>query len=146
MCVCVCVCIHICIQMYVYIFIYITSGYMYMYQVDRLHSSHTGLQWHVSWCMHEILVYCCNKQVSHVLLSFQFDTNVSKLLRHVETWCCDPLPVCLSCLFWLYIPPHQWCTVGIYCVSTVSEWSCVQRKKVFFPIFFQKNGLPPWKK
>jgi hypothetical protein len=90
-----------------------------MYQRVRLRSSHTGLQWHVAWCIHAILVYCCNKQASHVHLSIQFDTNVSQLLRRVLPWCCDPLPhlgefswsslnglsVCLSCLFWLCIPP-----------------------------------------
>ncbi len=59
------------------------------------------------------------EQGSHVILSIQFDTNVSQLLRRVMTWSCDPLPslgelsssrltrlsVCLSCLFWLCIPP-----------------------------------------
>jgi len=31
--------------------------------------------------------------------------------------------VCFDCA------SHQWCTVGIYCTSTVSEWPCFQRKK-----------------
>ena len=105
--------------MYVYISIYIISACMYMYQRVRLRSSHAGLQWHVACCIHTILVYRCNKQGSHVLLSIQFDTNVSQLLRRVLSWSCDPLPslgelsssrlnrlsVCLTCLFWLCIPP-----------------------------------------
>jgi hypothetical protein len=70
-------------------------------------------------CMLAILVYNCNKQASNVLLSIQFDTNVSQLLHHVLPWSCGPLPflgelsssslnrlsVCLSCLFCLCIPP-----------------------------------------
>ena len=83
MCVCVCVCVCVCIYVYVYISVYITSAYMYMYQWVRLRSSHAGLKWHVPWCMHTILVYHCNKQASNVLLSIQFDTNVSQLLRRV---------------------------------------------------------------
>jgi hypothetical protein len=69
--------------------------------------------------MHGKFVYHCNKQASNVLLSIQFDTNVSQLLRRVLPWSYDPLPslgdlsssslnrlsVCLSCLFCLCIPP-----------------------------------------
>ena len=123
---------------------------MYMYQRVRLRSSHAGLQWHVVWCMHAILVYCCNKQASHVLLSIQFDTNVSQLLRRVQPWCCDPLPslgelsssrlnrlsVCLSCLFWLCIPPavygrHIQC---LRCLRLV-----LFSEKKFFLLFFSKK-------
>ena len=147
MCVCVCVCIYICIYVYVYISVYITSAYMYMYQRVRLRSSHAGLQWHVPCCMHTILVYHCNKQTSNVFLSIQFDTNVSQLLRHVLPWSYDPLPslgelswsslnrlsVCLSCLFWLCIPPvvygrHVLC---LRCLR-VTDF----RKMIFFPQFF----------
>jgi hypothetical protein len=118
MCVCVCVCIYICIYVYVYmIHIHICWGDLYGY--IPLRSSHAGLKWHVTCCMLEILVYYRNKQASNVLLSLQFDTNVSQLLRHVLPWSYDPLPslgelsssslnrlfVCLSCLFCLCIPP-----------------------------------------
>ena len=117
-CVCVCVCIYICIHVYVYmIHIHICWGDVYGY--IPLRSSHVGLKWHVPCCMHTILVYHCNKQDSNVLLSIQFDTNVSQLLRCVLPWSYDPLPslgelsssslhrlsVCLSCLFCLCIPP-----------------------------------------
>jgi hypothetical protein len=124
---------------------------MYMYQCVRLRSSHAGLQWHVACWMHGILVYRFNKQASHVLLSIQFDTNVSQLLRHVLSWSCDPLPslgelsssrlnrlsVCLSCLFWLCIPPavygrHILCLRGLR-VALFSE------KKSFFFYFFPKK-------
>jgi hypothetical protein len=114
----VCACIYICIYVHVYISICITSAYMHMYQRLRLRSSHVELQWHVPRCMNAILVCRCNKQGSNVLLSIQFDTNVSQLLGHVIPWSYDPLPshgelsssslnrlsVCLSCLFWLCIP------------------------------------------
>ena len=132
---------------------------MYMYQRVRLRSSHAGLQWHVACCMHAILVYRFNKQVSHVLLWIQFDTNVSELLRHVLSWSCDPLPslgelsssrlnrlsVCLSCLFWLCIPPavygrHILCLRGLR-VALFSE-----KRGLFFLFFSKKNGLPPLKK
>ena len=53
-----------------------------------------------------------HKQDSNVILSIQFDTNVSQLIRHVLPWSYDPLPslgdrlsVCLSCLLRLWIPP-----------------------------------------
>jgi hypothetical protein len=42
--------------------------------------------------MNAILVYHCNEQDSNVLLSIQFDTNVSQLLRRVFPWSYDPLP------------------------------------------------------
>ena len=90
MCVYVCVCVHMYIDVCIFIRI-----------------------------KHVILVYCCNNQDSHVLLSIQFDTNVSQLLRHVLPLSYDPLPslgelswsslnrlsVCLSSLFCLCIPP-----------------------------------------
>ena len=135
--------------------VYITSAYMHMYQRVRLRSSHAGLQWHVACWMHGILVYRFNKQASHVLLSIQFDTNVSQLLRHVLSWSCDPLPslgelsssrlnrlsVCLSCLFWLCIPPavygrHILCLRGLR-VALFSE------KKRFFFLFFSKKKWTP---
>ncbi len=125
---------------------------MYMYQCVRLWSSHAGLQWHVACWMHGILVYRFNEQASHVLLSIQFDTNVSQLLRHVLSWSCDPLPslgelsssrlnrlsVCLSCLFWLCIPPavygrHILCLRGLL-VALFSE-----KRTVFFSIFFHEK-------
>ena len=126
-----------------------------LYQRVRLRSSHTGLQWHVAWCIHAILVYCCNKQASHVHLSIQFDTNVSQLLRRVLPWCCDPLPylgelswsrlnglsVCLSCLFWLCIPPAVYGRhiLSLRCLR-VALFS--EKKRGFFifsPIFFPKK-------
>ena len=116
-----------------------------------------GLQWHVAWCIHTILVYCCNKQASHVHLSIQFDTNVSQLLRHVLSWCCDPLPylgelswsrlnrlsVCLSCLFWLCIPPAVYGRhiLWLRCLR-VAPFS----EKFFFSIFFPKKWTPAIKK
>jgi hypothetical protein len=42
--------------------------------------------------MHATLVYRCNKQGSNVILSIQFDTNVSQLLGRVLPWSYDPLP------------------------------------------------------
>jgi hypothetical protein len=117
---CVCVCVHI--YMYICVCIYDTYTYMlrwYIYGYIPLRSSHAGLKWHVPCCMHVILVYHRNKQASNVLLSIQFHTNVSQLLRHVLPWSYPALPslgelsssglnrlsVCLSCLFCLYIPP-----------------------------------------
>ena len=131
---------------------------MYMYQRVRLRSSHAGLQWHVACWMHALLVYRFNKQASHVLLSIQFDTNVSQLLRHVLSWSCDPLPslgelsssrlnrlsVCLSCLFWLCIPPavygrHELCLRCLR-VALISEG------KKGVSRFFQKKWTPAIKK
>ena len=153
MCVCVCACIYICIYVYVYISICITSAYMYMYQRVRLRSSHAELQWHVPCCMHEILVYRCNKQGSNVLLSIQFDTNVSQLLGRVLPWSYDPLPslgelsssslnrlsVCLLCLFWLCIPPvvygrHILCLRCLQVALFSSE-----KKRIFFIFFLTKK-------
>jgi hypothetical protein len=130
---------------------------MYMYQCVRLPSSHAGLQWHVACWMHGILVYHFNKQASHVLLSIQFDTNVSQLLRPVLSWSCDPLPslgelsssrlnrlsVCLSCLFWLCIPPavygrHILCLRGLR-VALFSEKIFFSEKMIFFFYFFPKK-------
>ncbi len=131
---------------------------MHMYQRVRLRSSHAGLQWHVACWTHGILVYRFNKQASHVLLTIQFDTNVSQLLRHVLSWSCDPLSSLgeLSWVDWidcLYVcrvcfdcASHQRCTVGIYCVSAASEWPCFQRKKGFFFYFFPKKWTPAIKK
>ena len=88
-----------------------------------------------------ILVYCCNKQVSNVLLLVQFHTHVSQLVF------LNSLVVCwlgLTFLWhllvnwfrvvwidWLYVcrvcfdcVSHQWCIVGIYCGSVSSEWTC----------------------
>ena len=131
---------------------------MYMHQRVRLRSSHAGLQWHVACCMHAILVYRFNKQVAHVILSIQFDTNVAQLLRHVLSWSCDPLPslgelsssrlnrlsVCQSCLFWLCIAPavygrHKLCLSGL-------RVALFSKKKNFFSIFFQKKWTPAIKK
>ncbi len=118
--VCVCVCVYICMYVYVYISIYITSAYMYMYPRVRLRSSHVGLQWHVPCCMHAILIYRCNKQGSNVLLSIQFDTNVSQLLGRVLPWSYRPL-----------VPP-----IGPF----------FSGKKGFFFIFFPKKGIFFFKK
>ncbi len=134
--------------MYVYISVYITSAYMYMYQRVRLCSSHTGLQWHVACCIHVILVYCCNKQGSHVHLSIQFDTNVSQLLRRVRPSCCDPLPYLgelswsrlnrLSvCLFWLCIPPAVYGR-HILCLFCLRVALFSEKKRFFVPFFPQK--------
>ena len=126
-----------------------------LYQHVRLRSSHTGLQWHVAWCIHGILVYCCNKQASHVHVSIQFDTNVFQLLRRVLPWCCDPLPylgelswsrlnglsVCLSCLFWLCIPPAVYGR-HILCLRCLQVALFSEKKGgffIFFPIFFPKK-------
>ena len=158
---CVCVCVCVCVYLYRCMYIYpsITSAYMYTYQRVRLRSSHAGLQWHVGCWRHAILVYRFNKQDSHVLLSIQFDTNVSQLLRHVLPWSRDPLPslgelsssrlnrlsVCQSCLFWLCIAPavygrHKLCLRGLR-VALFSE------KKGFFFLFFpQKKWTPSIKK
>ena len=128
---------------------------MCMYQRVRLRSSHAGLQWHVACWMHAILVYRFNKQASHVLLSIQFDTNVSQLLRHVLSWSCDPLPslgelsssrltrlsVCLSCLFWLCIPPAVYGR-HILCLRCLRVALFSEKKGdffIFFPIFFPKK-------
>ena len=94
-----------------------------------------------------ILVYRFNNQASNVFLSIQFHTNVSQLVRLVLPGSCAPLAslgeltsnslnrlsVCLSCLFWLCI--SLVCTVGMYCASTVSEWTWFQRGKGFFSVF-----------
>ena len=110
-----------------------------------------GLQWHVAWCIHTILVYCCNKQASHVHLSIQFDTNVSQLLGHVIPWSYDPLPslgelsssslnrlsVCLSCLFWLCIPPVVYGR-HILCLRCLRVAFFSEKKRGFF-IFFPKK-------
>ncbi len=154
MCVCVCVYIYICIYVYVYISICITSAYMHMYQRLRLRSSHAELQWHVPRCMNAILVYRCNKQGSNVLLSIQFDTNVSQLLGHVIPWPYDPLSslgelsssslnrlsVCLSCLFWLCIPPVVYGR-HILCLRCLRVAFFSEGKRVFF-IFFPKKKWP----
>ena len=135
---------------------------MYMYQHVRLRSSHTGLQWHVACGMHGILVYSFNKQASHVLLSIQFDTNVSQLLRHVLSWSCDPLPslgelsssrltrlsVCLSCLFWLCIPPAVYGR-HILCLRCLRVALLSEKKGdffIFFPIFSPQKWTPAIKK
>ena len=114
-----------------------------------------GLQWHVAWCIHTILVYCCNKQASHVHLSIQFDTNVSQLLRHVLSWCCYPRPyigelsgsrlnrlsVCLSCLFWLCIPPAVYGR-HILCLRCLRVALFSEKKGDFFifsPILFPQK-------
>ncbi len=141
------------------IHVHICWGDIYGY--IPLHSSHTGLKWHVPCCMFTILVYYCNKQASNVLLSIQSDTNVSQLLRRVLPWSYDPLPslgelsssslnrlsVCLCVCF--VCVSHQWCKVGLYCDSSVSEWLFLQREKkgvfIFYKkmgkFFFKKNGL-----
>ncbi len=137
--------------MYVYISVYITSAYMYMYQRVRLCSSHAELQWHVPCCMHAILVYRCNKQGSNVLLSIQFDTNVSQLLGRVLPWSYDPLPslgelsssslnrlsVCPVCLFWLCIPPVVYGR-HILCLRCLRVAFFPEKKRGFF-IFFHKK-------
>jgi hypothetical protein len=51
--------------------------------------------------------------------------------------------VCFDCV------SHQRCTVGLYCASSVSEWSCFQRekKKGFFHFFLkkmEKNSKKKW--
>ena len=135
------------------IHIHICWGDIYGY--IPLHSSHAGLKWHVPYCMLVILVYHCNKQVSNVFLSIQFDTNVSQLLRRVLPWSYDPLEslgelsssslnrlsVCLLCLFCLCIPPVVY---GSHCAVTVSEWPCFHRN--FFFISPPKKWTPSIKK
>ena len=107
-----------------------------------------------SW-IHGILVYRFNKQASHVLLSIQFDTNVSQLLRRVMPWCCDPLPylgelswsrlnglsVCLSCLFWLCIPPAVYGRhiLSLRCLRVALFSEKKRGFFIFFPIFFPKK-------
>ena len=137
-----CVCVYICIYMYVYI----TSAYMYM---SRLCSSQSGLQWHVAFCIHSntvILVYRCDKQTSNVILSIQFDTNVSQLVRRVLPWSCAPLTslseLSSSSLNRLSVS----CLSYMYCASTASKWSWFHKMgkaiwgfspcfSLFFPLF-----------
>ncbi len=106
--------------------VYITSTCMYMYQHVRLPSS-------------------------HVYLSIQFDTNVFQLLRHVLSWSCDPRPslgelsssrlnrlsVCLSCLFWLCIPPEVYGR-PILCLLCLRVALFSKGKKGGFSFFFKK--------
>ncbi len=141
------------------IHIHIWWGDIYGY--IPLRSSHVGLKWHVPCCMNTILVYHCNKQASNVLLSIQFDTNVSQLLRHVFTWSYDPLPslgelsssslnrlsVCLSCLFCLCIPTVVYGR-PITCLLCLRVALFSEKKKWGFSFFFKKwnffqkkNGL-----
>ena len=124
---------------------------MYMYQRVRLRSSQAGLYWHVTCCMNTILVYRFNKQASHVLLSIQFDTNVSQLLRHVLSWSCDPLPsLGESCLFWLCIPPVVYGRHILYLrglrVTLFSEKTENQSPNVFFSVslFSEKKTFGDW--
>ncbi len=131
------------------IHIHIYWGDIYGY--IPLHSSHAGLKWHVP-CMLAILVYHWDKQTSNVILSIHFDTNVSQLLRHVLPWSYDPLPflgelsssslnrlsVCL-CVSFVCVS-HQWCTVVLYCVSSVPSGPVFKGKKGGFFIFLKKMG------
>ena len=100
-----------------------------------------------------ILVYHCNKQDSNVILSIQFDTNVSELLRPVFPWSyevmilfnllvnclrvvsIDRLYVCRVCFV---CGSHQKCT-DHYCVSPSSNWSCFQRTIFIKGFFFSKK-------
>jgi hypothetical protein len=115
MCVCVCVCV----CMYICVCIYDTYTYILRWYIRIYSSSLLTCRTQVTCTMLYARIYHCNKQASNVLLSIQFDTNVSQLLRHVLPWSYDPLPslgelsssslnrlsVCLSCLFCLCIPP-----------------------------------------
>jgi hypothetical protein len=51
-------------------------------------------------------------------------------LRVVWIDCLYAYRVCFDCV------SHQWCTVGMYCVSAASEWPWFERKRSFFSIFF----------
>ncbi len=129
-----------------------------IYWYTPLRSSHAGLKWHVPSCMLAILVYHCNKQVSNVLLSIQFDTNDSQLLRRVLPWSYDPLPslgelsssslnrlsVCLSCLICLCIPPVVYGR-PVLCLLCLRVALFSKAKKGVFS-FFKKNGENNFKK
>ncbi len=54
-------------------------------------------------------------------------------LRVVSIDCLYVCRVCFVCV------SHQWCTVGLYCTSSASEWPCFHRKKKGF-FFFKKMG------
>ncbi len=143
---------------------------MYMHQT--LHKQVAVTCSMLSWVT-AILVYHCNKQASNVFLSIQFGTHVSQLVRHVLPWsyepltslgelslsCLNRLSVCLSCLFWLWIPPvvysctvpplpptgpdfiqkkKSFFTVGMHCTSTDFVRYCASAEKNFFFIFFLK--------
>jgi hypothetical protein len=98
----------------------------------------------------KLVYYHCNKQVSIVLISIQFDTNVSQLLRPVLPWSYDPLPslgelsssslnrlsVCLSCLFWLCIPPVV-TGRSTLCLRYLRVALFSERKKGVFFLFFK---------
>ncbi len=110
-----------------------------IYGYIPLRSSHSGLKRHVPYCIHIILFYHCNKQASNVLLSIQFDTNVSQLLRHVLPCSCDPLPS-----FGELSSSSLYPTSGVRQAYTVpplppSGPVFTEKKKGFF-YFFKKNG------
>ncbi len=93
-----------------------------------------------------------------MLLSNPFDTNCSQLVRDVRPWSCPSLPslcelssssmnrlsVCLSCLFWLCIPPVV-CGRHVLCLRCL-RLALFAEKKVFFSFFSKKNELSPLKK
>ncbi len=54
-------------------------------------------------------------------------------LRVVSIDCLYVCCVCFVCV------SHQWCTVGLYCTSSASEWPCFQRTKKGFLYFFKKK-------
>ncbi len=88
MCVCVCVCIY----MYIYVCIYIRIYYLIKYvYVSARSSSFLTSRTSVTCIMlyAQQYVYRCNEQASNVILSIQFYTNVSQLVRRVSLFFCN---------------------------------------------------------
>ena len=87
MCVCVCVCVCVCMCMYIYP--YISPQHICICISEFVFVPHMQ---DYSDMYHDVCTqYHCNKQVSNVFLSIQFDTNVSQLLRRVLPWSYDRL-------------------------------------------------------
>ena len=144
-------CVDICMYMYVYVCIYIYYLSIYVYVSacsSSLLTSRTAVTCRMMYTQQYLFTFVINK-----LHSIQGDTNVSQLVLRVIPGSYEPLTslgelsssslnrlyVCLSCLFWLCVPPvvygrHVLC---LHClrVGLISEG-----------IFFSKKWTPAIKK
>ena len=155
MCVCVCVCVYVYRSMYIYpyispqhIRICISAFVFAPHMQDCSDMSHAVCTQY--WFIVVInKLHMCSSQfnLTRMFLNSFVECSLGVvILLHLLVNCLrvdwiDCLYVCRVCFDCV---SHQWCEVGIYCVSTVSEWSCFQNFCSFFSnhLTWQLTSVP----
>ncbi len=130
------------IHIYVCISVIVTSSYMYMYHRVRLRSSHAGLQWHVSYCMHSntflplksgLRKFQMFSSQFNFTRTFKFSSRSWRVSWVLHTTCIpwwivfevSETTTCMSFVSVLTVYPTL--CIRRECTSTVSEWSWFHR-------------------